>query len=262
MKLLLKISFVGTAYNGFQCQKNGVAVQNVLTDAAGKVFGEKCLVTGSSRTDAGVHALGFCVTVETPDNPDAVLRIPTEKVHRAFRTVLPEDISVVGAAVVSDDFHPRYSAKGKKYIYRIWDRPTDNPFEINRSARCFYRITDEKLETLKKAASYFVGRHDFASFMASGSKITDTVREVFISDVYREDGGAVVFAVAADGFLYNMVRIMAGTLLDTLQGKISPDDIPKIISSRDRRTAGPTAPPYGLYLKEVYYDEKINWLAE
>lgn len=259
MKILLKIKYIGTPFCGFQCQKNGTAVQNVLTEASEKVFGEKCNVTGCSRTDAGVHALGFCCTVVPENNRDGWCRIPTDKIHRAYQKFLPEEISVTAAAQVGDGFHPRYGAMGKNYIYRIWDAPFENPFEKGRSMRCIFPVTEEKTERMKKAADCFLGTHDFSSFMASGSKITDTVRTVTEAKIYRESGGALVFSVSADGFLYNMVRIMAGTLIDTAAGRIDPDDIPRIIEQKDRSAAGATAPAEGLYLNEVFYGEKIDW---
>ncbi|MDD6094656.1 MAG: tRNA pseudouridine synthase A, partial [Clostridia bacterium] len=237
MKILLKIKYIGTPFCGFQCQKNGTAVQNVLTEASEKVFGEKCNVTGCSRTDAGVHALGFCCTVAPENSRDGWCRIPTDKIHRAYQIFLPEEISVVGAAEVGDDFHPRYAAKRKQYIYRIWDAPFENPFEKGRSMRCIFPVTEEMEERMKTAAQYFLGKHDFASFMSSGSKVTDTVRTVTDSGIYRESGGALVFTVSADGFLYNMVRIMAGTLIDTAAGRIDPDHIPRIIEQKDRSAA-------------------------
>ncbi len=256
MKILLKIQYIGTAYCGFQCQKNAVAVQNVLTDAAKRVFGVPCLVTGSSRTDAGVHALGFCATVETGEG---AFSIPVERLHRAFSQVLPDDISVIDAALVCDDFHPRYSAKGKNYIYRIWDSPVSNPFERGRSMFYPRRIDGERLALMEKAAAAFVGKQDFSAFMATGSKVTDTVRTVSEAFLYREEGGCLVFSVSADGFLYNMVRIMAGTLIEVASGKIDAQSIKDIISSKNRKNAGVTAPPEGLYLKEVFYDENICW---
>lgn len=262
MKILLKLRYNGSAYCGFQCQKNGVAVQNVMTEAAERVFGIPCMVTGCSRTDSGVHALGFCCTVEPPVNTDEWCRIPTKRIHRAFSTVLPDDISVIAAAEVGDDFHPRYSCKGKNYIYRIWDAAWDDPFEAGRSCRCIFRIDSARLKKMQHAALAFEGRHDFAAFMAKGSKIVDTVRTVSAAKIWRDDNGAVVFSVSADGFLYNMVRIMAGTLMDVAAGRISENEISDIIVSRDRSKAGQTAAACGLYLNEVFYDEDIKWKCE
>ena len=258
MKYILKIKYIGTAYCGFQCQKNGVAIQNVLTEAAEKVFKCPCKITGCSRTDSGVHALGFCATAE----PEKDVRIPAGRVHRAFAQFLPDDIAVVAAAYVPDDFHPRYSVVGKRYIYRIWDRPYSDPFEKGRSMRLTPPIDEKGLLKMKAAALHFCGKHDFASFMAQGSKIVDTVRTVTDTAVYREESGALVFSVSADGFLYNMVRIMAGTLVDVACGRIDLNDIPCIIDSCDRQKAGCTAPPEGLYLSEVFYSEDIDWQCD
>ena len=258
VKYILKIKYIGTAYCGFQCQKNGTAVQNVLTAAAEKVFKCPCKVTGCSRTDSGVHALGFCATVE----PVSDTAIPAEKLHRAFAAHLPDDIAVIGAAEVSESFHPRYSSKGKNYIYRIWNGPYEDPFEKKRSMRLTPVLSDEAVERMARAAEHFVGRQDFSSFMAKGSKITDTVRTVSEARVYRERGGVIVFSVSADGFLYNMVRIMVGTLVDVGLGRIRAEDIPDIIKSCDRKKAGGTAPAEGLYLNRVFYDEDIQWKCQ
>ena len=258
MKYLVKIKYIGTAYCGFQCQKNAVAVQNVLTDAAEKVFKCPCLVTGCSRTDAGVHALGFCATLEPENNSS----IPAGKLHRAFAQYLPADIAIVGASEVDESFHPRYSAKGKNYIYRIWDGPAEDPFLKGRTMRLTPTVREDQLEKMKKACKSFVGKQDFSSFMAKGSKIVDTVRTVRSADIYRDSDGCIVFSVSADGFLYNMVRIMVGTLVDVAEGRIDPDGIGEIISACDRTRAGVTAPPEGLYLNEVFYSEDIKWKCD
>lgn len=258
MKLLLKISYIGTNYQGFQCQKSGLAVQNIMTDAAEKVFGFPCNITGCSRTDAGVHALGFCLTVEPrEDRGEDWCTVPTGKVHRAFAPHLPQDIAVLGAAKMEGDFHARYSARGKEYIYKIWDGAADDPFVAGRSCRRRIPVTAEGEQRMCQAAKAFVGEHDFAAFMASGSKITDCVRTVYDARVERNADGMLKFTVSANGFLYNMVRIMAGTLLECAVGKIEPDDIENIIKARKRENAGFTAPPEGLYLNRVFYDEDI-----
>jgi len=259
MKLLLKISYLGTEYAGFQCQKNGRAIQNVLTDAAERVFGFPCDVTGCSRTDAGVHALGFCCTVAPKDrSSDGWCTIPVGKVHRAFAPHLPSDISVVAAAEVDDNFHPRYASRGKEYVYKIWDGKYDDPFVAGRSYRHRRGVSENGFRRMQKAAENLVGYNDFTSFMASGSKIVDARRTVLYASVER-NGGMIDFTVAADGFLYNMVRIMAGTLLDCAMGKFEPEDIKEIIEAKDRSRAGFTASPEGLYLSRVFYDQEINW---
>jgi tRNA pseudouridine38-40 synthase len=175
---------------------------------------------------------------------------------------LPADISVVAAAVVADDFHPRYASKGKEYVYKIWNGKFDDPFVNGRSYRHRKPVSEEGFRRMQKAVKSFVGHYDFTSFMASGSKIIDASRTVLYADVEKTPDGMIYFTVAADGFLYNMVRIMTGTLLDCASGKIDPDDITKIIESKNRANAGFTAPPEGLYLSRVFYDEEIDWKCD
>ena len=265
MKLLLKIMFDGENFSGFQAQPGLRTVQGELTEKLSKLFAFPVMVTGCSRTDSGVHALGFCVTVHPRDEEKAGenwCRIPVEKVAVAANNRMPRDISVAGAFYVADDFHPRYSVVKKEYIYKMWDAPVMSPFMRGRALHLRHKITDDGLLKMKSAAAHFVGEHDFASFMAAGSKITDSVRRVYSTDVYRDAEGAVCFSVSADGFLYNMVRIMTGTLLDVAYGKISPERIPEIIDQKNRAAAGETVPPDGLYLKEVLYPFDIDWRAE
>ena len=264
MKILIKVKYVGTAYCGFQCQKNGASIQEILTEAAGQVFGVPCSVTGCSRTDAGVHALGYVCAVAPAAGTHGAdwCTIPPGKIHRAFVPHLPPDISVCAAAQVSDTFHPRYDAAEKEYIYCIWDAPFADPFLRERSYHSIRRISPEGLSKMQAAAAAYVGRHDFRAFMAGDPAEKDTVRTVSRAHVRREGDHMLVFSVAADGFLYNMVRIMAGTLLEVAAGKISAENIPEILSSGDRSRAGFTAPPHGLYLREVRYPEEIAWQCE
>ena len=253
MKILLKISFLGTAYNGYQVQKNGPTIQQCLTEAARRVFSCECDIVGCSRTDSGVHANMFCATVSKKGTDTLISSIPVEKIPEAFCFYLPRDISVYCAEWVDESFHARYGVKYKEYIYRISNRRCRDPFEEGRALSFSKLLSDADIERMSKAAEFYVGKHDFSAFMASGSKITDTVREVFYAEVKRE-GDIITFRVAADGFLYNMVRIMVGTLLAVADGKIEPEDIEDIILSRDRRRAGSTAPAYGLYLNRVEYN--------
>lgn len=242
--LLLTISFLGTAYHGWQIQKNAVTVQQRLQEALKVVLGKQPEIKGCSRTDTGVHAERFCVSVKTES------RIPCDRLPVALNVNLPKDIAAVSCIEVPDDFHARYSAKGKRYVYKILNTPLRNPF-YEDLALYFPQPIDEK--KLNEACHAYIGTHDFAAFCSSGSSVTDTVRTVFDAKVWREDD-IVIFSVSADGFLYNMVRIMAGTLLAVAEGKISEESIPKIINSKKRSYAGITAPPCGLYLKEVFYD--------
>jgi tRNA pseudouridine38-40 synthase len=252
MKLLLKISFLGTNYNGYQVQPNKPTVQRELNEAARRIFGFDCDVVGCSRTDSGVHANEFFACVSKKGENELECTIPTDKIPLAFNSVLPDDISVLEGRMVESEFHPRYDVKHKEYIYKIWNNPIKNPFFADRAYHIPTVYSDEAIRQMNEAAKHFCGRHDFASFMAQGSKITDTSREIKYANVYVE-GDFIIFKVAADGFLYNMVRIMTGTLLLVAQGKIAPSDIEKITESKNRKNAGPTVPACGLYLNKVEY---------
>ncbi len=252
MKILLKIAFLGTNYCGYQVQPNGDTVQQRLNEAAKQLFGYECDIVGCSRTDSGVHAKEFCATVTRKKESGLQTSIPTKNIPQAMSYWLPPDISVYSAEEVEDSFHPRYDVKYKEYIYQIWNRPTKNPFLADRSWHCPRTIEGEALENMKKAAAKLCGKHDFSSYMAADSKIRDTVRTVYEAEVSECDG-LITFRVSADGFLYNMVRIFMGTLVDVAYGKISPDDIERITSAHDRKQAGSTAPPEGLFLNKVIY---------
>lgn len=253
MKILLKIAFIGTAYCGYQVQPNGVTVQQKLNEAAECLFGYPCDIVGCSRTDSGVHANEFCATVSKKGENTLDTSIPIERIPLALTNCLPEDICVFSAEWVSEEFHPRYDVKFKEYIYKIWNFPVRNPFLNRLSWHCPKKIDDVMLKKMNEAAEHFVGKKDFASYMASDSKIADTVRTVMLAEVYRENDNIIVFRVRADGFLYNMVRIMTGTLVETAYGKISPDAIDAITQAKDRKKAGLTAPACGLYLNKVIY---------
>ncbi len=253
MKVLLKLKYNGTDFSGYQVQRGRRTVQGELCRAADRLFGHECSVTGCSRTDAGVHAECFCAAVADRCSPYLTSSVPKEKLVSAFNAYLPDDIAVFDAEEVQDSFHPRYDVKEKTYVYKILNTNVRDPFWTNRA--WFIPGTSfsaESIERMNCAAKYFVGTHDFAAFMASGSKITDPVRTVSRAFL-RADGDILSFEITADGFLYNMVRIIVGTLSAVGSGRICPEDIPKIIGSRRRAMAGVTAPPYGLYLHNVKY---------
>ena len=252
MKILLHISYVGTNYCGYQVQPNGVSVQQKLNEVAKKLFGYDCDIVGCSRTDSGVHANQFCATVTKRKENSLITSIPTAKIAQAMTFWLPEDIAVTAAEEVDDSFHPRYDVKSKEYVYKIYNAQIRDPFMQGRAWHCPKRIDDEALLNMQAAAKHFVGKYDFSAFMSADSTVKDTVREVYEAKVSR-DGDVISFCVSANGFLYNMVRIFTGTLVDVAYGKIAPEDIPDIIASRDRRKAGGTAPPEGLYLNRVVY---------
>ena len=266
-KLLIKAAYNGKNYCGFQSQKNGVTVQGKLTEAAKIAFKTQCLVTGCSRTDSGVHAKGFCATVipaslesaQSEGQNDDWTCVPPDKICEVLNNYLPHDIAVIDAAFVGTDFHPRYDAESKEYSYVISDRGVRDPFRDGLVTRVLYKISDDAVHLMNIAAESFCGTHDFRAFMAAGSKIETTVRTVHRAEVKRI-GDDIVFEVSADGFLYNMVRIMTGTLLAVAQGKIAANDIVKIIQSQDRRNAGVTVPPDGLYLNKVEYTKPVEWM--
>ena len=241
----LTIAYDGSAYHGWQIQDNADTVQGRFEKAVERVFGTHISVNGCSRTDTGVHANEFCLNFRSE------LEINDENLIMALNTYLPPDIAVLSCEKTDMDFHARFDCKSKQYIYRIKSGKIKDPFNYNRTLLYKYPLDVEKM---KKAASFYVGKHDFSCFCASGSTACSNVRTVLSADVSQQ-GGEVVFTVEADGFLYNMVRIMTGTLLYVSQGKIAVDDIPGIIESKDRTRAGITAPACGLYLNKVNYGE-------
>ena len=252
MKILLYIAFLGTNYCGYQIQPNGVTIQQRLNEATKALFGYDCDIVGCSRTDSGVHANCFCAAVSKKGTNEIFTSIPVEKIPLAIANHLPNDISVYKAIEVDSDFHPRYDVKYKEYIYRIWTRQERDPFMFDRTWSYSRSIDDNALDRMDRAAKRFIGTHDFAAYMSSDTKIKDTVRTITEAEVTRQ-GDIVEFRVCADGFLYNMVRILTGTLILVAEDKISPEDIDDITLSKDRRKAGITVPPCGLYLNRVVY---------
>lgn len=252
MKVLLKISYLGTAYCGYQVQPNGVSIQQKLNEAARAVFGFDCDIVGCSRTDSGVHANEFCAAVTQRGAEDLPTQIPISRIPLAMSAYLPTDICVFDAKWVEDGFHPRYDVREKEYLYRFYNRPVRSPFEEGRSAHVPKKLDDDAIARMNAAAESLCGTHDFAAYMAQGSSVKSTVRTITRAEVFR-DGDAVIFRVAADGFLYNMVRILAGTLLLVGQEKLTVQEIGEITESRDRTRAGSTMPACGLYLNRVIY---------
>lgn len=246
--LLLTIKYDGSNYHGWQVQNNALTVQEVLQNAVEKVFLKRLDVVGCSRTDAGVHANMYCVSFKTEMN------ISNDGVVLALNSHLPKDIAVTECKEVSLDFHPRYDCVTKEYIYKIYNGKIRNPFYADYAFHYKYPID---AEYLNKEAKSFIGTYDYCGFCSAKSDVEDTVRTVKSIDVWR-DGDMVYFKVEADGFLYNMVRIMVGTLLFSAQGKIKQGEIKNIILSKDRKRAGKTAPPQGLYLNKINYQQVQN----
>lgn len=236
-------------------------MQEVLTKSFSQLMGFPCHITGCSRTDSGVHALGFCATLE-PADPSVLTmdwcKIPTEKIHRAVNVLLPNDMAVIGAAEVADEFHPRYSVVSKAYEYHIHNAPYRDPFLIRRAYHDPVLIDEDALKRMNQAAQLFVGLHDFRGFMSSGSSVEDFRRTVKSAEVFRHNH-RVIYRVEADGFLYNMVRIMAGSIIDIAHGRKTVEDIQVALRNGKRSYAGFTAPPDGLYLCDVYYGQEIQW---
>ena len=252
MKIFLKLKYDGSAYGGYQVQKNCPTIQKMLNEATASLFGYECDITGCSRTDSGVHAECFCATVAKKGETGLVTSVPVEKIPQALNVRLPDDIAVFSAEWVEDSFHARYGVKEKTYVYKIHNASARDPFLRNRAWHIPKRFSDEAVAAADAAARLFCGKHDFSSYMAAGSKVVDTVREVKHASVKKE-GDIITFTVTADGFLYNMVRIMCGTLVDVMEGARKPQDIPDITARADRRAAGRTAPAHGLYLYDVKY---------
>ncbi len=253
-KLLLYLRYDGSHFCGYQTQKNGPSVQAALNQGTAALFGYPCDITGCSRTDAGVHARMFCATVTAHGEDSLITTIPLDRISRALNIHLPDAVAVYEAQWVPGNFHARYDVSSKEYLYRICNAPARDPFEVGRVWNYPRPITDEALAAMQTAAAAYVGKRDFSACMAAGSTVQNTVRHVLSASVERE-GDIISFRVRADGFLYNMVRIMVGTLMEVAEGHIPPEEMPVRLASCDRRAMGRTAPPEGLYLNRVFYND-------
>ena len=242
--LLVEIAYNGSRYHGFQVQENAVTVQETVQDAIERILGKREDIIGCSRTDTGVHANQYFFNLHT-DNP-----IACERFLAALNYHFPHDIAALSCRQVSPEFHARYHTKEKEYVYKILNSPIKDPFSQDLLFQYPYPLDVEKLN---RAAGYFLGEHDFKAFCTKDFKVRPAVRTIYKSEVRRE-GNLVTYTVSGNGFLYNMVRIMTGTLLRVAQGKIDPDAIPAILESRDRARAGITAPACGLYLNRITYE--------
>ena len=252
MKLLLTLGYVGTNYCGYPVQPGKPTIQKALNDAAKELFGFDCDIVGCSRTDSGVHAKVFCATLSKRGEEGLPASLDEKKAPLAFSAHLPNDIAVYDAKWVEDEFHARYDVKEKEYLYRICNRPVHDPFEEGRAFHVPTPITDGDLARMNEAAAYLIGEHDFSAFRAVGSKVTDPHRTVYSASVKR-DGNMILFSVSANGFLYHMVRIMAGTLLEVASGKRNPGSVKALLDDPLSGSAGMTAPAEGLYLIRVTY---------
>ena len=247
--IALKLMYNGTAYHGWQVQKNAVTVCETLQKAIGKITGETVHLTGCGRTDAGVHAECYVANFQTES------QIPLDRLPFAINTHTPVDIAVQAAYQVPKEFNAIGSCIKKEYTYRIYNSRIKNPFYVNR-AYFYPKKLDENF--LNRAAHMFVGTHDFAAVRSVGTETKSTVRTIHYCDVTR-NGELLELKVCANGFLYNMVRAITGTVLYAAEGKFLPEDIPGILERGDRTAAGPTVPPGGLYLTKLWYeDERLN----
>lgn len=245
MKVLLTVAYDGSGYYGWQRQKDFVSVQQRLEEALSALLKKDITVRGASRTDTGVHSLGQRA-VFTDDS----LTIPVEKIPYAVNSFLPEDIVITNAVQVHEDFHPQYSVTDKTYEYKILNADFRNPM-LNRYTE-FIR-PKLNVEAMQAACPYFLGEHDFKSFCATGGSSKTTVRSIYSLDVAK-NGDIITIRINGSGFLYNMVRIVAGTLVYVGLGKLAPEDMEDIILSCDRTRAGKTLSPNGLTLMEVNYE--------
>lgn len=247
--LLFKIAFDGSGFHGWQQQENAVSVQGEIKNAWIRLTGEQPNIIGCSRTDAGVHAKEFYFNVRTDAS------IPVDKFPQALASSkLTEEIAIYSCKEVPFDFNARFDCVKKEYEYLIENTKVPSPFLYKHALNCKQLLDVDLMNT---AAGHFVGTHDFSAFCAAGAQVKSKVRTVFDASVSR-DGDLIKFKVCGDGFLYNMVRIMAGTLIYVSCGKINPEDIPYIIKSKERYNAGITVPPDGLYLNKVFYGGDLN----
>ena len=242
-RVMLVVAYDGTNYCGWQFQANGITVQEELNRCLSKLLKEPIQTVGASRTDAGVHALGNVAGFDT------AARMPAEKISYALNTYLPEDIRIQYSAEVAADFHPRYCESEKTYEYRILNRRF--PLPTQRLYTYFYHYKLD-VEKMREGASFLVGRHDFASFCGANAQVKSTVREVTGIDIEKKDD-VITIQVRGRGFLYNMVRIIAGTLIEIGNEQYPPEKMGEILRACDRQQAGPTAPACGLTLKEIKF---------
>ncbi len=245
-RVRLVVAYDGTNYHGWQVQNNGVTIESELNRCLTDLLRESIEVIGASRTDAGVHALGNIAVFDTV-NP-----MPAEKISYALNQRLPEDIRIQRSEEVDGDWHPRYCDSRKTYEYRIYRN--EFPMPVKRLYSYFtYRPLD--VQRMQEAAAYLVGEHDFMSFCQTGAQVQSTVRTILSLEV-EEQGAEIVIRVCGNGFLYNMVRIIAGTLMEVGQGKRKPEDMKQILVARERSAAGPTAPAHGLMLIKYEFVEE------
>lgn len=244
-RVMLTVAYEGTKYCGWQVQPNGITIEEVLNRELTRLLGEPIAVTGASRTDAGVHAMGNVAVFDTNT------QIPAEKLSYALNRSLPDDIVVQNSKEVRGNFHPRRAESRKTYAYRIWNADFVQPFNRNYT-HFVYSALD--VDAMRKAAGYLLGEHDFTSFCSVKAQVADHVRTIYDMTITKERE-LLTLRITGNGFLYNMVRIIAGTLLQVGLHRISAEQVKQILEAKNREAAGPTAPAKGLMLVEIRYLE-------
>lgn len=240
--ILVGVSYLGTNYAGWQKQDNALGIQEVIENAFEELTGKQTEIFASGRTDAGVHALEQCFSCKT--SFEDVKKLPL-----ALNSKLPSDIRILWAKEVDESFHARYSAHKKTYLYRVKIGNIECPFDTDTTAYVPYNLS---LEKMQEASQHILGEHDFKSFCSSGTTVPDFTRKIYYFDI-KQDCDLFTFEICGNGFLYNMVRILVGTMVDVGRGKILPQQLPQIIENKNREKAGKTMPAKGLMLKSVEY---------
>jgi tRNA pseudouridine38-40 synthase len=242
-RIKLTIAYDGTNYCGWQVQPNGITIEEVLNKALRKMTGEDITVIGASRTDSGVHAMGNVAVFDTEST------IPPDRFAVSLNQHLPEDIVIVKSEEVASDFHPRYCDCSKTYEYHIINTRIPNPTKRLTNYFVSYNLN---IDHMREAASYLVGEHDFVSFCNVRTDVENTVRTIYALDILT-NGNEITIRITGNGFLYNMVRIIVGTLIRVGRGLYTPTKVKEILEAKDRKAAGVTAPPHGLMLMEIHY---------
>ena len=250
--IALRLRYDGSRYHGWQVQKNAITVAQTMEEALAKVCGERVKLTGCGRTDAGVHALRYCANFHSD------CTVPVDRMPLAVNSRLPDDIAVVDAVEVPDDFNAIGSCVKKEYVYKILNSRIPDPFLADRV--CFYPQRLD-ISLMQAAARAFEGTHDFKAVRSEGTQTKTTMRTVYWCRV-EKDGDLITVSICANGFLYNMCRAMVGTMVYASYGKLIPEEIPALLEKRDRRLTGPTMPPQGLYLNRVWYDGAAGAMME
>lgn len=250
--IALRLRYDGSRYHGWQVQKNAITVAQTMEEALAKVCGERVKLTGCGRTDAGVHALRYCANFHSD------CTVPVDRMPLAVNSRLPDDIAVVDAVEVPDDFNAIGSCVKKEYVYKILNSRIPDPFLAD--SVCFYPQRLD-ISLMQAAARAFEGTHDFKAVRSEGTQTKTTVRTVYWCRA-EKDGDLITVSICANGFLYNMCRAMVGTMVYASYGKLIPEEIPALLEKRDRRLTGPTMPPQGLYLNRVWYDGAAGAMME